>query len=1015
MHWRMKWRLLHDWLQKSNVEPVDSSDIRKLDPVKVGLWVAEQMTVERMEINVVGDFDENVLLDQLNQVLGSMPLLPLPLPSSLPETRFHRDQLQVTTPANASQNLSTNNESSISLTGVLAAPPRRKVRKQSSHGTLQADLDSISSQSSISSDQKHSDQKHSEEHTSRQSFASTTDSGTDGNMLGKYRSVFHPTNRIGHDIFNPEDHVHFSFDNAGKDYSTYPWILPASSSVMHIPVNQADQSRIAEISQTSTSSALASSVGTTSELESPSSSLTVSDQSSTQASQSLLVNIDPQMDSAATPSTPLANMQLPAISAQTPGLPSAPQSVRFVSTLVNGQVQGLSDRVREAKAAAKAADMAADQAEQQAVTARIAAEVAKKAAKNIAQNAARQTTTDTNELAIPVSGILTRNTVYPSIGEGVNTDAKSWMRPSLTAKTSKATPLVQKAPEILSLLGSEPKTENTAYLSTKETVFSVGNRGKADLAQQYLLSSTVEAPHLIPLVGTEPSSIERPSNNVKGTSKGAKRVLLWDQNKSDGSALRNVSPETHFYPGLETTTNCTMDGLLPDRVFVLMQVFSSADFASRRGHQKALLCNAVLQKTIYDLLRRTHGYTFEVQTSHVTFDLYPRFGYYAIQWSVSEPNADASINAIFDLLSSPDFKFDNTTFIRAKTSLLSALQSELQDSETWLSVLRGVSLPVAVWHETGHLFPSIKDIGSTDVIGGVESLEVEDVNSFFRQHTSNSFRASEEKVKIGVVRTVQTDRDGRAVHAKAGLSEEASAVQWDRESSQEMSVESTGPPRDNRLAANPAPAAIPSSVSRAPTSQSASWASSSQQYEKLPSPVAQQIRFNETSALKQNRSPATVSNSQNLSRVYGVSASLGNLTEGGANVQSTSPPTGFAVTDVARLEQQQEHQEQQEQQEQETVKPSLSFAAGAQKDESRTDGEEKENEAVFGAVDSLNKHGVDGEEEMVAAGDTSRRLLSSYLFKAHAGEIQDQSPTADSSYVGQVPEPGTNVCQWTPS
>lgn len=38
------------------------------------MWVREQFTADRMEVNVVGDFDEHNLLRQLNHILGTMPL-----------------------------------------------------------------------------------------------------------------------------------------------------------------------------------------------------------------------------------------------------------------------------------------------------------------------------------------------------------------------------------------------------------------------------------------------------------------------------------------------------------------------------------------------------------------------------------------------------------------------------------------------------------------------------------------------------------------------------------------------------------------------------------------------------------------------------------------------------------------------------------------------------------------------------------------------------------------------------
>lgn len=79
MKWRTFWDLQRPWMTSHNAEDprsetVTPADIRRLDPEKVGLWVREQFTVDRMEVNVAGNFDEHHLLHQLNRMLGTMPL-----------------------------------------------------------------------------------------------------------------------------------------------------------------------------------------------------------------------------------------------------------------------------------------------------------------------------------------------------------------------------------------------------------------------------------------------------------------------------------------------------------------------------------------------------------------------------------------------------------------------------------------------------------------------------------------------------------------------------------------------------------------------------------------------------------------------------------------------------------------------------------------------------------------------------------------------------------------------------
>jgi predicted Zn-dependent peptidase len=101
MKWRAYWELQRPWMDSrlaeeefiealrknmshpdhtrshsrpdSRAEVVSASDVRALNPFLIGMWVREQFTVDRMEVNVVGDFDETNLLRQLNLMLGTIP------------------------------------------------------------------------------------------------------------------------------------------------------------------------------------------------------------------------------------------------------------------------------------------------------------------------------------------------------------------------------------------------------------------------------------------------------------------------------------------------------------------------------------------------------------------------------------------------------------------------------------------------------------------------------------------------------------------------------------------------------------------------------------------------------------------------------------------------------------------------------------------------------------------------------------------------------------------------------
>eukprot|EP00466_Bigelowiella_natans_P012670 jgi/Bigna1/68571/fgenesh1_pg.6_\ len=63
LQWRVGWDLQAPWRAHGDEDPrlqrVTPEHIKNLDPVKVGAWVREQFTRDRMEVKVVGDFDES--------------------------------------------------------------------------------------------------------------------------------------------------------------------------------------------------------------------------------------------------------------------------------------------------------------------------------------------------------------------------------------------------------------------------------------------------------------------------------------------------------------------------------------------------------------------------------------------------------------------------------------------------------------------------------------------------------------------------------------------------------------------------------------------------------------------------------------------------------------------------------------------------------------------------------------------------------------------------------------------
>ena len=86
-------------VERERFEPVTAADIEKLDPKEVRVWLSEQLSVDRLELNVAGDFEEHSLLKQLCEMFATMPLTPLsslsPSPVASTPTAVHPDH-QVT-------------------------------------------------------------------------------------------------------------------------------------------------------------------------------------------------------------------------------------------------------------------------------------------------------------------------------------------------------------------------------------------------------------------------------------------------------------------------------------------------------------------------------------------------------------------------------------------------------------------------------------------------------------------------------------------------------------------------------------------------------------------------------------------------------------------------------------------------------------------------------------------------------------------------------------------------------
>jgi len=294
----------------------------------------------------------------------------------------------------------------------------------------------------------------------------------------------------------------------------------------------------------------------------------------------------------------------------------------------------------------------------------------------------------------------------------------------------------------------------------------------------------------------------------------ARQFLL--QNISARSGSGSGSGSEASKTALNTVTNCTLPGLFPGRAFITASVLTQADFTSGRGHHRALLADHAFRSTILNVLRRDNGYVSAVESTPFTSNLFPNFGYYRVQWCVAlgeeesddeqdnrtdapakrhahiatstsstdtdtattrpkatakstgEEQVEASVRALHDLFTPKATirPFERSTFLISKSSLVSNIESKLQESGSWLSVLRGISLRPPTWFETHRAdYQTIKDIAETDVLGTVQRLSFEDVSEWFSRHLSGSTGSNfylRPQINIGIVEPVAGDSSSRS-------------------------------------------------------------------------------------------------------------------------------------------------------------------------------------------------------------------------------------------------------------
>jgi hypothetical protein len=79
------------------------------------------------------------------------------------------------------------------------------------------------------------------------------------------------------------------------------------------------------------------------------------------------------------------------------------------------------------------------------------------------------------------------------------------------------------------------------------------------------------------------------------------------------------------------------------------------------------------------------------------------------------------------------------------------MAAQLQSTEPWLAVLRGVSLPVPSVHALSHAFVAIKDVAQTSPLLALRTTTLRDINAYFATHTAFAFAADVPGIQAAVV------------------------------------------------------------------------------------------------------------------------------------------------------------------------------------------------------------------------------------------------------------------------
>jgi predicted Zn-dependent peptidase len=171
---------------------------------------------------------------------------------------------------------------------------------------------------------------------------------------------------------------------------------------------------------------------------------------------------------------------------------------------------------------------------------------------------------------------------------------------------------------------------------------------------------------------------------------------------------------------------CDLPNISPDRAFVA-SIYPADGYLD---YPKAKLSEALLGAYFFDVIRSQYGFSYFA--SHALYHNYIMrdASFYIVVWQTGDyPPANSSdplnIERSQDIASHAiRTSFPQSLFNNEKSAYLSSLDSALQIIDSWLSIIRGISIKVPVtWKSTTSDGPFLKSLKQLDIIGQIQNLQ----------------------------------------------------------------------------------------------------------------------------------------------------------------------------------------------------------------------------------------------------------------------------------------------------